>query len=88
MVPVRSDAAEALGEIGDHRAVRPLIAALKDKDWPVRNSAVIALGMIGDSQAVRALRSALNDKDSGAVRENAAKALVKIRDAKSRNKRN
>ena len=30
---VRVSAAEALGKIGDHRAIEPLIATLKDKEY-------------------------------------------------------
>ena len=40
---VRRSAAEALGEVGDKRAVEPLIEALQDKDRRVRNAAVWAL---------------------------------------------
>ena len=36
---VRVNAVEALGKIGDTRAVEPLIAALKDKDKDVRIAA-------------------------------------------------
>jgi HEAT repeat protein len=40
---VRKAAAEALGKIGDPRAVEPLIAALKDAEWHVRKAAAKAL---------------------------------------------
>jgi hypothetical protein len=43
---VRGVAAIALGKIGDHRAVEPLIAALKYKDANVRKSAAEALGKV------------------------------------------
>ena len=36
---VREEAAEALGEIGDDRAVEPLTKALKDEDSSVRSKA-------------------------------------------------
>ena len=61
---VRSSAAEALGEIGDARAVEPLCAALRDKDVDVREAAAEALGKIGDARAAVPLRSALGDEDS------------------------
>ena len=48
---VRGGAAEALGKIGDARAVEPLIQALKDKDDDVRRNAAEALGKIGDVRA-------------------------------------
>jgi HEAT repeat protein len=40
--------AEALGKIGDTRAVEPLIAALKDEDERVRRVAAEALEQIGE----------------------------------------
>ncbi len=40
-------AAEALGKIGDARAVEPLIAALKDSDEDVRQAAAEARGRLG-----------------------------------------
>ncbi|MGB3943775.1 MAG: HEAT repeat domain-containing protein, partial [Methanothrix sp.] len=45
-------AALSLGEIGDPRAVGPLVEALKDVEWEVRGAAVIALAGIGDDRAV------------------------------------
>jgi alpha-glucoside transport system substrate-binding protein len=67
---VRRTAAEALGDIGDERAVEPLITALNDTtDYPVfkvplqvpctpidaRGEAALALGKIGGNAAVEAL---------------------------------
>ena len=75
---VREDAAEALGMIGDARAVEPLIQALKDDiSSDVREEAAEALGMIGDARAVEPLTQALKDRDSD-VREEAALALARI----------
>lgn len=74
---VRSSAAEALGQIGDVRAVEPLVAALRDPEGYVRNRAAWALGQIGDAQAVEPLIAALRDKDWD-VRSRAAEALEKI----------
>jgi len=48
--PVRVSAAEALGKLGDVRAVAPLIAALEDGTLGLE--AVEALGKLGDSRAV------------------------------------
>ena len=59
---VRSGAAEALGKIGDARAVEPLIQALKDRDYDVRGKAAEALGKIGDARAVEPLIQALKDE--------------------------
>ena len=74
---VRRAAAEALGTIGDGRAVEPLIRALNDSDWLVRRKAAEALGTIGDGRAVEPLIRALNDADSD-VRVSAAGALGTI----------
>jgi len=69
---VRRMAAEALGDIGDKRAVEPLIIALNDTtDYPVfkkplqvpcipidaRVDATLALGKIGGKTAIKALQS-------------------------------
>ncbi|MFH1208933.1 MAG: HEAT repeat domain-containing protein [Candidatus Omnitrophota bacterium] len=80
--PRRRFTARALGEIGDARAVDPLIKVLKyDENWLVRTDAAEALGKIGDAQAIPVLRSALKDSDSY-VRKHAAVALGMI-DAKN-----
>jgi HEAT repeat protein len=52
---VRSNAAEALGKLGDARAVEPLIASLKDQEAPVQVEAAVALGKLGDMRAVQPL---------------------------------
>ena len=70
-------AAEALRQIGDARAVEPLIVVLKDKDVNVRKSAAEALVEIGDPHAVELLINILKDEDKDA-REKAATVLVRI----------
>lgn len=42
-ISVRKAVAEILGEIGDSRSIKPLEAALKDKDWCVREAAQASL---------------------------------------------
>ncbi len=74
---VRLAAIEALGDIGDTRAVEPLIAALKDSSWGVRQYAATALGAIGDTRAVKPLTAAFKDNKK-IVRKAAAEALAKI----------
>lgn len=74
---VRRAAAWALGQVGDMRAVNPLIAAFKDKDYYVREAAARALRQIRDTQAVEPLMAALKNEDSN-VREAAVEALVGI----------
>ena len=79
----RSDAARALGELGDPRAVQPLITALqRDKNSLVRDWAAEALGKIGDWRAVKPLITALQD-ESSSVPIFAAQALGRIGDAQA-----
>jgi len=70
-------AAKALGDIGDQRAVDPLIQALQDEDSYIREAAAEALGDIGDTRAIDPLIEFLKDDDSG-VRTEAAISLVKL----------
>lgn len=79
---VRVVAAEALGNLGDLRAVMPLLRALNDSASEVRISAAEALGNLGDPRAVEPLIGALNDYVGG-VRESAASALGKLNDARA-----
>ncbi len=71
---VRIDAAKALGELKDVRAVEPLIEVLKNDHPLVRLKAVAALGRIGDLRAVEPLISALRD-ESLMIMESAAVVL-------------
>ena len=81
---VRWHAAEALGDMGDPRAVEPLTSALKDESAYLRFVTVKALGEGGDARAVELLIRALKHKDEK-VRESARKALARIK-AKERSK--
>lgn len=63
----RSIAAEALGRLGDRRAVEPLSKALsnsrvRDENRYVRGKAAEALGRLGDKKAIPYLEKALNEK--------------------------
>src|SRR5580765_6874636 len=68
---VRRQAAAALGDIGNARAVTGLIDALKDADPDVRQHALSALGEIGDRRAVTAIAGLLKDS-SPSIRRSAA----------------
>ncbi|MFB0535505.1 MAG: HEAT repeat domain-containing protein [Anaerolineae bacterium] len=74
---VRQEAARALGDMGDRRAVPHLIQALGDKYAKVREAAASALGRIGDEQAASHLVQALGDQNVR-VRSEAVKALSQI----------
>lgn len=58
---VREAALYALGEIGDERAVVPLIEMLHHSDTPVRETAARKLGKSGDPRAVVPLVELLSD---------------------------
>lgn len=79
---VRSDAACALGDTGDARAVELLIKALKDEYWGVRNAAALALASTGDARAVGPLTQALRDENL-AVRSSASAAISLLKARKS-----
>jgi HEAT repeat protein len=57
------EAAEALGQIGDARAVGVLVKLLTDHFWNMRRTAAIALGMIGDPGSVPAILVLCGDED-------------------------
>lgn len=76
-VSARAYAAYVLGQIGDARAVDPLIPLLNDEDKYVRIIVAEALGKIRDAKAVEALTAALQDKERS-VRWSAANALKQI----------
>jgi HEAT repeat protein len=69
----------ALGEIGDARAVEPLIEALgPNVHFGVRRGAAVALGDIGDARAVEPLIRELSCDWDDMIRRFAAIALGKI----------
>jgi len=77
---IRFGAADALGEIGDRRAVGPLIEALNDIGVRWR-AATDALGKIGDHRAVDPVIQASKDID---VRESIVWALKMIKEKRSK----
>ncbi len=81
---VREDAVKALGEIGDPRAVEPLIAELEAGYGykVVQQAAAIALGKIGDPRAVEPLIAELKAGYTE-MRKAAAEALGKIGDPRA-----
>ncbi|MFW9993374.1 MAG: HEAT repeat domain-containing protein [Candidatus Odinarchaeota archaeon] len=74
---IRYLAAWALGEIGDSRAIKPLIKMLETVDYEVRYYAAWILGVSGDSSSVKPLVEVLNDENAH-VRQEAAIAIRAI----------
>jgi len=72
------DTAKALGELGDARAVEPLIEALENKQILVRMEAAKALGKIGNTRAVEPLIEALQSLPG-----TASEALARIGDPRA-----
>jgi len=77
----RRDIAETLGQIGDVRAVEPLIALLKYRNLSIDDIAM-ALGLIGDVRAVEPLIPLLKDGNSY-LRQAVIVALGQIGDARA-----
>jgi HEAT repeat protein len=75
---VREAAAQALGIIGDLRAVEPLLQKAKtDRDRGVRESCIKALGEFGDARSIGVLVEAVEDRTT---RLAATEAMSKIKD--------
>lgn len=79
---IRYQAARALGDRGDSRAVKPLIRSLEDKDSAVRSFSATSLGQLRDVRAVEPLAKRLNDPDDF-VRAYVALALGALRDTRA-----
>ncbi len=62
-VPRAKAAAEALGEVGDARAVMPLTDMLTSKETNLRMAAANSLGQIGDARAVPPLAGLVSHPD-------------------------
>jgi HEAT repeat protein len=75
---VREAAGQALGIIGDMRAIEPLLdKAQHDRDMGVRESCIKALGEFGDARSVDVLVEAVGDRTT---RLAATEALSKIKE--------
>ena len=82
---VRTEAAYALGRVGDSSAVRPLIGTLQnDGEKAVKAAAVIALGQIGDASAIEPLTAVFKkspSEENEFIRRSAAASVGQIADA-------
>jgi HEAT repeat protein len=70
-------------EVGDSRAVVPLVEALKYDAYQIRKIAADALGKLKDVNAMEPLIEALTDQDN-AVRSAAADALRQMNDTEAK----
>jgi epoxyqueuosine reductase len=73
---LQRNAAVALGNSRDARAIPPLIAALRDRKALVRGHAAWALGELGGEEARRALEHLLRAEPDPFVRDEARQALT------------
>jgi HEAT repeat protein len=83
---LRKSTVDALGKIGDVRAVDALLALLADKQAgnDIWRATADALGKIGDVRAVDALLALLADMQAGdVIRKSTVKALGKIGDGRA-----
>lgn len=77
---VREVVAGAFAEIGDVRALQPLIDALNDENPSVKDAAAIALGELRDSRAIKPLIAKLKEPQ---VQQVSAWALAMIGDSQA-----
>jgi len=82
---VRATTVNALGALGDKRAIEPLLKILKEDAQEVRYVACGALGKLKAEEALPDLIDILSKDDSEMVRAAAAKALAAIGDMKAMN---
>src|SRR3989442_9983998 len=79
----RGGAADALGRIGDSRAVTRLLRALEDPAMTVRRASVVALLRLEAMNAVPRIARLLEEDESGGVRVIAAGVLGKFEDPRA-----
>ncbi len=86
-IRVRTSAIQALGRMGDDRAIVPLMSILGDmsENYRIRLSAAESLGRLGDAQALNPLISIVKDdhETSQYLKESAVKALGMLGDIRA-----
>jgi HEAT repeat protein len=75
--PIRYEAANAAGLLGDETVAPHLISLLRDDDMSVQLAAISSLGSVGGALAGQALRKCL-ESDDEAIEEAADEALREI----------
>jgi len=78
----RKEAALALGELGDERAVEFLVQALEDES--IRENAFIALATIGANKGKEVLVNAFREESGTGVRKSVLKAIEQVSDSVKR----
>jgi hypothetical protein len=79
----RLKACTKLGQLGDARAIEPLITRLGDRDSAVQQAACRALGQLGDARAIEPLIAHLGDRWDSALRQAACRALGQLGDTRA-----
>ena len=74
---IRAEIAKVLGQIGDPRAITPLLEVSGDPEWLVRIEVVSALGSFPGERALEAIKKAHGDGNE-LVRQAADEALIKF----------
>jgi hypothetical protein len=74
----RISSVAALAKLGDKRALKPLVAALKDPSATVRALSARALGQLGHRACLPALRGLASDDPDANVRDRAREAAVLV----------
>jgi hypothetical protein len=74
----RLSAAVALGNLGDRRAMKPLVGALSDRSPQIRAVAAAALGKLGHAGSLPALKNAATDDRDATVRKAAREAALAV----------
>lgn len=79
---IPKSAVQALGDLGDKKAVDALMAVLKERSGSIRDAAAEALGKIGDTKAIALLQTSLwqtfEKSADKSLREAATSALIKM----------
>ena len=79
---VRSEAAKALGLLGDPSAIKILLSALKkENDRFIKYHTVTSLGKIGDSKAKKQLKKIIKDSSDDRLVLRAMEAIESIEKA-------